>query len=253
MSFATLLIIIIVGLLCMALPFAAMAVLRRRFGMSLRWRVAAIGALTFFVSQIVLRLPWQIPLNQLAVQNGWTSGVPFLLFGLGAAITAGFFEETGRYFAYRWFVKRPAKDDAIALGLGHGGIESALLVGVSSISTGVMLYLFANGGWNVPAEQAAALQPLLDRFAGTGWSLQLVVLLERMSAVTAHVAMSVLVYTAYVRRRWMPYFAALAVHVAIDATAAVLAGRLLVQESIILLVGIVCLWGMIRWWRRADG
>jgi uncharacterized membrane protein YhfC len=251
MSTGSLITIVIVGLLCMALPFAAFAALRRR-GLALRWNVFGIGAVTFLVAQIVLRLPWQIPLSQAAVKNGWTTGASGILFGLAAAFTAGLFEETGRFFAYRWFVKRPTKDDAVALGLGHGGFESVFLVGISSIATGVMLYLVANGLLRLPADQAAALQPMLDKSAGTVWYEQFVVLLERLSALCGHVAMSLLVYLAYVRRRWLPYFAALGVHVALDAVAALLRGHLALQETILALAGAVCLWATIRYWRRAG-
>lgn len=243
--------IVLVGLACMALPFAAFAVLRRQ-GLALRWNVFGIGAVTFFVSQLVLRLPWQVPLTQAAVKHGWTTGAAGVLLGLAAALTAGLFEETGRYFAYRWFVKRPTRDDAVALGLGHGGFESVFLVGISTIATGVIMYLFANGLLQLPADQASALQPLLDKGANTAWYVQLVVLLERICAMCGHVAMSLLVYAAYTRRRWLPYFAALGIHVALDAAAALLHGRIAAAETIIGIVGALCLWLTIRWWRRGE-
>jgi hypothetical protein len=66
----------------------------------------------------------------------------------------------------------------------------------------------------------------------------------------AHVAMSVLVYFAYVRRKLSPFFDALAIHVAIDATAAILGAKhLWLVESILAVVAMICLVWLVRFWR----
>lgn len=242
--------IIIVSLLCMALPFAVFGALKARLG--LRWSVFGVGALTFFVSQVVLRLPWQIPLSKAALAHGWNTGWAGGLFGVGAAVTAGLFEETGRYFAYRLFVKRPTQGDAIALGIGHAGFESVALVGVSTMAIGIMLYLVTHGLVQLPADQAAALQPMLDKTADTAWYPELLVISERIFAMCGHVAMSVLVYFAYVRRRWLPFFGALALHVAMDASVTVFGKQIWAIETFLAIVGVICLWGVIRFWRRSE-
>ncbi|MCD1258664.1 YhfC family intramembrane metalloprotease [Paenibacillus athensensis] len=243
---------ILTGLLCIALPLTVFVVLRRR--LALRWGVFGIGMLTFFVSQVVLRLPWQIPLTKAAAAHGWTTGWSGVLLGLGAAVTAGVFEEGGRYLTYRWLVRRPTRSDAIALGLGHGGFESMALVGVSIIASGMVMFLVSQGALPLPADQAAALQPTLDKLAHTAWYEQLVALLERASAISFHVAMSALVYTAYVRRKWLPLWGALGLHIVLDGSAALLAPRhLWLEELLLAVVAAVCLWGLVRFWKRGAG
>jgi len=251
-TIALLVTMIITGLLCMALPLTVFVLLRRR--LVLRWSVFGIGMLTFLVSQVVLRLPWQIPLSQAAVAHGWTTGWSGVLLGLGAAVTAGVFEEGGRYLTYRWLVKRPTRSDAIALGLGHGGFESIVLVGVSIVASGLVMFLVSRGALTLPADQNAALQPTLDKLADTAWYEQLVALLERASALSCHVAMSALVYAAYVRRKWLPLWGALGLHIVLDSSAALLAPRhLWLEELLLAAVAAVCLGGLVRFWKRGAG
>jgi uncharacterized membrane protein YhfC len=241
--------VIVVGGLCAALPFIAFAVLGRR--LELRWRVFGIGALTFFVSQIVLRLPWQLPLNAYLLERRLNEGWTMIAFGLGAAFTAGLFEETGRYLAYKWFVKTPSVDDSVALGLGHGGIESALLVGIGTIANGILVFLYANGYMTVEPDKAAALQPLLEKMQHTAWYAEWVVMLERVAAMTLHVAMSMLVYAAYVRKTFRFYWVALALHMLLDSIG-LLAGHLVLQESIIAACGFIAFIGVSRYIRRSK-
>src|SRR5918997_3732899 len=80
---------------CLVGPVVAALWWHRRSGTPLR--ALAIGALVFFVSQMVLRLPWQIPLGRWVHSHSeWL--VSFLLF---LSLTAGLFEETGRWVRFK--------------------------------------------------------------------------------------------------------------------------------------------------------
>ena len=96
------------------------------------------GILSFTVSQLLIR----IPLLQYAGKKWeWLMLLPYtslvLYYGF-LGLTAGLFEETGRWAAFSLMKRRRrALDwkDALALGLGHGGVE-AVWVAVSGLMAG---------------------------------------------------------------------------------------------------------------------
>ncbi len=93
-----------------------------------------IGACTFFIFQIVLRIPLlqiisTIPQVQLFFSSNIILNILFL------SLTAALFEEIGRVVMIKLFIKKEQLQykNAIAFGLGHGGIEAVLLVGINYI------------------------------------------------------------------------------------------------------------------------
>ena len=96
------------------------------------------GILSFTVSQLLLR----IPLLQFAGKKlEWLMLLPYtslvLYYGF-LGVTAGVFEETGRWAAFRLMRRRRQNldwKDALALGLGHGGVE-AVWVALSGLMAG---------------------------------------------------------------------------------------------------------------------
>ena len=66
------------------------------------------------------------------------------LYGLYGGLTAGLFEETGRYLAMRLYMKKSlTKENSLMYGVGHGGIEAVMIVGMSYISN-LMVALMIN-------------------------------------------------------------------------------------------------------------
>jgi uncharacterized membrane protein YhfC len=55
------------------------------------------------------------------------------------SLTAGVFEETARYIAYRFLLKEHNMENGLIYGVGHGGIESIMLVGVNVVTIGFFL------------------------------------------------------------------------------------------------------------------
>lgn len=105
------------------------------------------GILSFTVSQLLIR----IPLLQYAGKKWeWLMLLPYtslvLYYGF-LGLTAGLFEETGRWAAFSLMKRRRrALDwkDALALGLGHGGVE-AVWVAVSGLMAGNFDFTAAGG------------------------------------------------------------------------------------------------------------
>ncbi|MBL8922181.1 MAG: YhfC family intramembrane metalloprotease [Myxococcaceae bacterium] len=179
-------------------PVVLGAWLWRRLGANpVAW---AIGAATFFVSQVVLRLPWQIALGlwlskhhpEPAVQWAWL---------VVSAFSAGLFEETGRYVAYRFAWKDRTATGALMLGAGHGGIESMLLVGLN-LAVSAVMYVGLTHGYTLGLGPEK-LEPVRQQFAQLTPVLALAGGVERVSSMAVHCGLSVLVLQCFTRgSRW---------------------------------------------------
>ena len=236
------------GLVALLAPAWLAAAWRHRTQVPLR--VFFYGMLTFFVFQPVLRMSWQIPLYRwLAHDPRWH--LPMLVF---AALTAGLFEECGRWVAFRYLLpKRHDAPTAVMLGLGHGGLEAMLLVGVGFLALGTA-YLLAHAGVVVPE----GVQSLVgSQFAGMTLASPVLALLERTSALAAHVGLSLIVLQTFVRgtKRWLVY--AIALHFVFDLVVVLLTrywhvDTVLVEATLFVCSAVLLLLG-IRWSRRAAG
>jgi uncharacterized membrane protein YhfC len=198
------------GTLCIVGPFIAAAWWRRRTGAP--YRAFWYGAAVFFVFQVVLRLPWQAPLASWAhAHPAWQ--VEFLLF---SALTAGLFEEFGRYAGYR-IGKRVSwtREAAVMYGLGHGACEAVLLVGLNLVASAVAL-LLASRGLIGSAPVIAALNALAASYDGQAAFTTVV---ERVSAIVLHIGLALIVLQALLRRqlRWVAL--AIVIHACVDFAA----------------------------------
>lgn len=199
------------------LPVALAIFWRRRSGAP--WRALWTGALVFFVSQVVLRVPWQAPLAVYLSKKTGGSGALWTGFLLLSCLTAGLFEETGRFVAYRTLLKNERNPRAaVFYGIGHGGIESVLFVGLSLAGLLIAAHLAAAGaipagpGLDAVRKQVADLTPAAGLAAG----------FERVSAIGLHIALSLVVLQVFTRGalRWL--WTAIALHAATNATAVLL-------------------------------
>ncbi|QTO21366.1 YhfC family intramembrane metalloprotease [Burkholderia seminalis] len=243
------------ALLCTTLA-AGVAALIAPVWLAVRWRrrtqvplrVFCYGMLTFFVFQPLLRLSWQAQLfHWLGTSPRWH--LPMLVF---AALTAGLFEECGRWVAFRYLL--PKRHDArTAVMLGHGGLEAMLLVGVGFVALGTG-YLLAHAGVVVPAGMHSLIGA---EFAGMTLVSPLLALFERVSAMAAHVGLSLIVLQAFVRgaKRWLAY--AIAFHFMFDLVAVLLTRYWHVETVLVEVLLFVCsaglLWLGVRVSRRGAG
>jgi uncharacterized membrane protein YhfC len=154
------------------LPIGAAIYLGRRYNTS--WKAVAIGALIFILFQPILRLP----LLKLLQGTNWftyNSVVNPWLIAIVLGFSAAIFENIGRFIAFKFLLKHRLQwKNGIAYGLGHGGIEAILFAGVP------LIYAII-AGINNPSlvNQAPALY--------------LVGGLERIFAMTFHIAASLIV------------------------------------------------------------
>ena len=133
---------------------------------------------------------------------------------LYASLAAGLFEETGRLFAYRLLLRRQRESAcAVAYGIGHGGIEVWLLVGINYALI-LLAQLGVSLGSGVTAQMLAAAEAIRFPVAG-------VAMLERVSAMMLHIGLSMIVFVAARQRGrlWLHPLAIL-LHALVDAPAA---------------------------------
>lgn len=198
-------------------PFIAGAIAHRRLGVG--WRIFWMGAIAFVVSQMLLRIPL-IGALQL-VLSPQIAGSPMLSFAAGImlAFTAALFETGGRYAGYQLLLRRDPKswNTGVMFGLGHGGIESAVLIaGVALMQLMTLLTLTSAGLAAMPPAQANALTTLAETVsAGPAW-MGLAGAWERIIGMAFHVGMSVLVLQTFVRGEWRWLGYALSAHFLMD-------------------------------------
>jgi uncharacterized membrane protein YhfC len=234
-------------------PLALGLVIRRRLGVS--WRYFGYGALIFFLFQLISRVPITLAIQSAIAPQLQASHTALVAWIAVSALTAGLFEEIGRYVGYRWLMKRVEKtwDKAVMYGLGHGGLESMLFVaGLSAITLINVLALSQMDLNTLPlsAEQRARIAQQLGAIAAQpGW-LPLIAAWERLWTVPFHIAMSVLVLQVFRRGsiRWL-WLAVLA-HTLADLLGAGIAPILgltglsaaLLPEAIITVMGLLGVW-----------
>lgn len=155
-----------------------------------------------------------------------------LYYALYGGLMAGLFEETGRFLAMKFLLKKhPATPRAgVAYGLGHGGAEMLLLFGLSMISTFAMALMMNLGQMDlltakVPDESKEQVLAQLEQIKTTGAGMYLVGLWERLSALILQVSLSILVWAAArLGGKWLWLFpAAILLHALVDGVAVILA------------------------------
>ena len=188
-----------------------------------------LGAGTFLVFALVL----ESMVHQVVLKGPRGAAIQgnVLYYALYGGLMAGLFEETGRFLAMKFLMKKEPSNTkpGVAYGLGHGGAEMILLFGFSMISTLVMA-LMINGGQadtllaKAPAEAQEQLAAQFEQIQNTGAGLYLIGLWERLSALVLQVSLSILVWAA-VRKggKWLWLFpAAILLHALVDGLAVVL-------------------------------
>jgi uncharacterized membrane protein YhfC len=156
-----------------------------------------LGVLCFGFFQVLTRIPvMTLVLPKMAWYNMLSATQPFLL-ALFAGGTAALFEEGGRWIVMRlWMKNRHRLNDGIAFGIGHGGLEAVLLVGINSVALLIL-------------NQYSTVTPL-QIFAGG---------FERLCTLVVHVAFSVMVLKSVALKKPLWLLLAFVLHTVIDMAA----------------------------------
>ena len=208
--------------LCILIPIVFAILLRRRFRVS--WLLFGVGSFTFIGSQIV-----HLPLNNLLTKIGIippSTDSTGLIFQTAVVLglTAGICEELARFIGYIILKKARRAEDGIMLGLGHGGIEAMILVGILSAGGIAQTFALRNVDLttlNLVQGQLLQLQKMLDTFNQPA-IVGLLPLAERLIAMTMHVLLSLMVLYAFQQNKRIWVLWAILYHAAVDAIAVIL-------------------------------
>ena len=175
-------------------------------------------------------------------------GKPLPLYLFSAAM-AGIFEETGRLVGMITLMRKyKDRRDAVTYGIGHGGIESVLLIGGSAALTGFVALITNTGMLEIFTSQYSAelkrtFLESVRTMTENGFGVYMLGFFERISAIILHVSLSVLVFSAVRQkgRLWL-YPLAVFLHFAADCTVIlphVLGTPLLLFEAVFFAISVL--------------
>lgn len=232
-------------LISVGTPVALFIVAKKKWNISIK--VVLFGMLTFFVFANVLEglaHTYFLVGNETTrtwLQNPWL----FMLYG---GFMAGIFEESGRYIVMKYALKTYRKwKDGFAFGIGHGGIEAFLLVGLNSIVMIVFSFMINNGLFDRMLEMDAALAPVKEQLIEGSSLLVLLGGIERISAIAIHIGLSILVIYSLKSKNIMYFLLAILLHAILDFPAAlyqagVIENIYIVEMMIALIAAISIVW-----------
>ena len=209
----------LMAVLGIAVPAAAALVWRFRFHKG-TLKATFIGAGMFFLFAMVLEQLLHVLMIPLVMNNV----VLYVIYGSAAA---GVFEETARFLSFRFFLKKNrSAENAVSYGLGHGGCEMILLLGLQAV---IALAMIATVSPDVVSELSSESDfyaysrviSQLTAYSQVTYGNLAISVLERIIALILQVSLSVLVMEAVmVKGRIWLYPAAIVIHALMDVPAA---------------------------------
>jgi len=219
--------------LSIVLPLVLAIVLHKKLRFA--WKSVFVGALVFLVFQILTRIPLLGYLQQNLWYQVFSTSYP-LISGLLIALSAGLFEETGRYVGFRFFLQKHLDwESGIAYGIGHGGLES-LLVGTTFLNDLIVSVLINLG--KAPLQLSKSV---ISALVDTAPSMFLVGGIERVLAFIVQIGLSLIVLYGIKSKRNTFLLLAIAIHTLLDLGAVMLPRNILVLETYVAIFATVSL------------
>ena len=230
-STVTILCICITVLITLVGPIAALiiyALRNRKQGIVSAWFMGAAG---FFVTQMLVRTTI---LSVLSMQNWYVSFVEnnYVIYALILAFTAGLFEFAGRFAVAKIMEKNLTYKRGLAAGLGHGGIEAMLIVGMTYVSNLLYVGMINSGMFDIVVEQTAALgadttalYQVQDALLNTTAATFLLGGYERILTIICHVALTLIViYYVKKQNAFKGAVVCIALHTMLDGVSGLIMG-----------------------------
>lgn len=200
-----------------------------------RFTTILVGAATFLLFAIILEKPVQALLiapTQMGLPDTGISqfiNARPVLLALLMGIFPGVFEETGRLLAFKTLLrKRKNRETSISYGIGHGGFEVIIFLGITYISNISIAVMINSGAFGTvlelvrsqAPEQADSLVTLGSAIASFSFADLALGTIERISGVLFHIGASIIVFYACrdKGRIWL-YPIAILLHTAMDFVA----------------------------------
>ncbi|SFO61383.1 Uncharacterized membrane protein YhfC [Pseudobutyrivibrio sp. JW11] len=204
-----------------------------------------IGAATFVVFALVLEQLLHIGMIN---QFGEALTGNILIKAIYGGLAAGIFEEVGRFISMKLFMKRLLnKENAFMYGVGHGGIEAMIIVGLTTVSNLISAYMINTGLMEKSLElfDSDIKQQTIDQLTVL-WTTSPVDFymagVERVVAITLHLSLSYIVYRAVKDGKIQLLFLSIALHAFADFVTVLVAGYapiIVVEIILIVIVSII--------------
>ena len=199
------------------------------------WKAWLLGAAGFFVLQILIRVPvlnilGTFPWFQRFAEN------QYILYCLILAMTAALFEVVARFAVAKILQKNMNYQQGVAAGLGHGGIEAIILIGMTYVNNLLYAVMINSGAFDALYDPTmislgagetlnAQLNQIKTALVETPTYAFYLAGYERILCVLFHTAMSLLVcYLVYKKKALVGVGIAFAAHFAVDFVSPVING-----------------------------
>ncbi|MBQ8246836.1 MAG: YhfC family intramembrane metalloprotease [Lachnospiraceae bacterium] len=198
------------------------------------WKAFVLGAAGFVLLQMIIRMPI---LNIVSLIPGFGTFVAeyYVVYCLILAMTAALFEVVARFGVAKILQKKINYEQGVAAGLGHGGIEAILIVGMTYINN--LLYaIMINSGTFAQTIEAVAATDTTGMAEAQLLAIQASLVeapsylfylagYERVLTVIFHTAMSLLVcYLVYKKKAVLGVGIAFVAHFMVDFIAPMING-----------------------------
>src|SRR5699024_5888834 len=147
-----------------------------------------LGMLAFIIAQLLFRLPLLDYLQMHSATYLMMSVRQPVLFAVVIGLSAGVFEEFARFILMCYLMKESDWWSGCLFGVGHGGIESVLFVGISAFG---MIFSVTANLYN------------LDFFIGG---------IERFFAILLHIGLSIVVLQGVLQKKFFNLVLAIIIH-----------------------------------------
>lgn len=184
-----------------------------------------VGVITFLIFQVFTRIYIiQVILPTQVWYILFTYQYP-VMYAFLLSLTAGLFEEIGRYIMMKFILKKMELKHALAFGIGHGGIEAMLFVGLALIMV-----------------NPAMIDTQNLMMSG----------LERLSAMIFHCGFSVLVYQMVFKGKKYHLILSITLHTLVNFISVILmmnGVNLWILEGLLLMFALLVLYFIKTQWR----
>ena len=245
-------------LFAVSLPIVLAIVFKKKFKTSLL--AFFVGCGVWFVFAIVLEQIMHTLV--LASSLGATIQNNIWLYGIYGGLAAGVFEETGRFIAMKTLLKKTYDNphNSLMYGAGHGGFEAFFLLGTGMLNN-LIYALMINAGQietllaPLDGAQRESVQVVIDSLIKTKSYIFLLGDFERISAVILHISLSVLVWIAVVKGKYILYPLAIFIHFFVNAVTVIINGynvSVIVLEGIVFVLSVLAAVIAYKFWKLND-
>ena len=213
-----------------------------------------LGAGGFFVMQIIIRMSI---LSVVSLLPGFQDFVTnhYVMYVVILGFTAGLFEVVARLAVAKIMSKELTFERSMAAGLGHGGIEAMVLIGMTYINNLAYTAMINGGTFDTIVEQTAAmgvdvssLYAVKDSLINTPAYLFGLAGFERILTMVCHVALTLVVcYFVAKKQTWKGVLITLGLHTLLDTVSGLLSGMstIYMGEIISVNMGYVLVYGFL--------